>query len=99
MVTSVADSGQRLKELAKGVGDAKRVDRLATISTRLFLYVTRKGYEPSERHSENLVAFLLHEDLPNDLRFSLYQDLLNEGGAMTKMVRDPRLAKTLLGGM
>jgi hypothetical protein len=89
----------RLKELAEGVGDAKRVDRLATISTRLFLHVTHEGYEPGEHHSENLVAFMLHEDLPNDLRYSLYKDLLDKGGTLTEMVRDPRLAKTLLGGM
>ena len=90
---------QRLKELAKGVGDAKRVDRLATISTRLYLHVTREGYEPGERHADNLVAFLLHDDLPGDLRYSLYKDLLDHGAVQADMVRNPELAKTLLVGM
>lgn len=90
---------RKLKELAEGVGDAKRVDRLATISTRLFLHVTREGYEPGERHAENLVAFLLHGDLPGDLRYSLYKDLLDHGSTQAEMVRDPELARTLLAGM
>ena len=90
---------KRLKELAKGVGDAKRVDRLATISTRLFLHVTRDGYQPGEYHEKNLVAFMLHDDLPNDLRYSLYKDLLDHGKTQADMVRNPKLAKTLLVGM
>ena len=89
----------RLSELAQGAGDAKRIDRLATICTRLYLHIAREDYQPGERHQENLVAFMLHEDLPNDLRYTIYKDLLDRGKPQADMLRDPKLATTLLGGM
>lgn len=91
---------ERLSELAKGEGDAKRVDRLSTICTRLFLYLSRELYTPTDRHAENLVRFLLHEALPNDLRVSLHKDLMKTGDErLLKMVRDKRLAELMLAGM
>ncbi|HJL54152.1 MAG TPA: hypothetical protein QF695_16195, partial [Arenicellales bacterium] len=90
---------KRLTSLAKGVGDAKRVDRIATICTRLYLHVAKDDYKPNELNSKNLVSFLLHADMPNDLRFSLHRDLVSLGGDRAKMLRDPKLAKAVLGGM
>ena len=91
---------KRIAELATGEGDAKRVDRLSTICTRLFLALTHPRYEPAEAHGKNLVKFLLHEALLNDLRMSLHRDLLAEGGEEVKaMMRDKRLAELLLAGM
>jgi hypothetical protein len=93
------DVAKRIDVLAEGTGDAKRVDRLATVCTRVFLHLGREGYEPGKRHQENLVSFLLHDTLPNDLRFSLHRDLVNVGGKVKEMVRDKRLAKLMLAGM
>ena len=89
----------RLRALAKGEGDARRVDRLATICTRVFLHVTAKGYEPGENHQDNLVKFLLLEELPNDLRFSLHKDLMSGGKVVRKMMQDKRLAELMLAAM
>ena len=89
----------RIRELARGDGDAKRVDRLATICTRLFLHITRPGYEVGEFDQDNLVAFLLLEELPNDLRYSLHQDLTRAGPEVRELMRDPRLAELLLAAM
>jgi MoxR-like ATPase len=91
--------GKRLSELASGDGDAKRVDRLATICTRLYLELSSKAYKSQKVHAGNLVEFLLHPDLPNDLRFSLHRDLVAVGGDVTTMVRDKKLAKVLLGSL
>ncbi|MEN9797313.1 MAG: hypothetical protein RL653_1009 [Pseudomonadota bacterium] len=94
-----APVGKRISALAKGKGDSKRVDRLATICTRLFLHVTAKTYKAGKTHKENLVSFLLHEDMPADLRFSLHRDLVAAGAETAALVRDPRLAKAVLGSM
>lgn len=93
-----APVADRLTELAEGEGDAKRVDRLATIASRLFLHVTRDGYEPTDRHRANLVAFLLHDSLPDDLRVGLHRDLAAHPTAR-ELVRDPALAAALLDAM
>ncbi len=90
---------KRIKELAHDEG-GKRVDRLSTMCTRLFLALTHPEYEPQEAHGGNLVAFLLHEELPNDLRMSLHMDLIRDGGdAVQKMLRNKELATLLLDGM
>ena len=47
-----------------------------------------------------MVLFLLMEEVPNDLRMSLYMDLTKHGSdAVKKMLRDKRLASKLLKGM
>lgn len=95
-----APVAERLRELAEGEGDGKRVDRLATIASRLYLHVSAPGYEPSDRHRANLVAFLLLEALPEDLRVGLHRDLsAHPREALRAMVRDPKLAAALLDGM
>jgi AAA domain (dynein-related subfamily) len=89
----------RVESIARD-GDSIRVDRLATVATRVFLHMTTKGYAPGERHAKNIVAFLMHETLPNDLRLSLHRDLVAQGGAaVAAMLRDPTLSKKLLTGM
>lgn len=90
---------KRLKELAKGAGDSKRVDRLATICTRLFIHLSRKGYSPNDNHKANLVAFLLLDEIPNDLRFSLHKDIVGLGSTHRELLKDPQLAKLVLAGM
>ena len=76
---------------------AKRVDRLSTMCSRLYLKLTSEDYSPSKIHSENLVQFLLLDTIPNDLLMSLYMDLQKHGGDEIKeMTRDKKLASKLL---
>ena len=91
---------KRIENLSKVEGGGKRVDRLATICTRLYLTLTKDKYEPQSSHSDNLVEFMLLKSLPNDLRMSLHSDLMKNGSEkVNKMLRDKRLAKLLIGGM
>lgn len=90
---------KRIAQLAKGPGAAKRVDRIATICTRLFLTLVDPKYQQAPSHAANLTAFLLHNDIPNDLRFSLHRDLVAAGGELPAMLRSPELAKRVLGGL
>jgi hypothetical protein len=91
---------KRIENLSKSEGGGKRVDRLATMCTRLYLTLTNEKYEPQSKHSDNLVKFLLMKSLPNDLRMSLHSDLMKSGSEkVKKMIRDKRLAKILLEGM
>lgn len=90
---------QRIRELARD-GEEVRLDRLGTVCTRLYLALTDRGYVPTKKHGENLVRFLLHPELPNDLRLSLHRDLVAEGGeTLAAMMRDPRLAALALAGI
>lgn len=98
--SAFAPIAKRLKELATGEGDARRVDRLGTICTRLYLHIAAEDYAPEPHHAENLIAFLLLEDLPNDLRFSLHRDLTALGRhEVSAMMRDRRFAALILQGM
>jgi hypothetical protein len=94
-----APVAKRIAQLAKGPGAAKRVDRIATICTRLFLALVDPRYKQTPAHADNLTAFLMHEDIPNDLRFSLHRDLIAAGGDLPAMLRSPKLAKLVLGGL
>ena len=90
---------ERIKALATGDGSAKRVDRIATICTRLYLELASPKYQTKAAHSKNLVEFLMHGDLPNDLRFSLHRDLVALGGEIPALLRSAKLAKLILGGI
>jgi MoxR-like ATPase len=91
--------GERIHKLATGKGDAKRVDRIATICTRLYLYLSSDKYVSKPNHKDNLVSFLMLEDIPGDLRFSLHKDLVNLGGKVAEAVRDQKLAKLVLSNV
>lgn len=97
--SSFGSISERIAKLAKGEGDAKRIDRLATMATRLYIHVTAKSYRAKAGHKENLVKFLLHADIPGDLRVSLHGDLSSHGPETAAMVRDPKLAKAVLGAL
>lgn len=95
-----APVSKRVTQLSKGDGDAKRVDRLATICTRVYLHLAEPAYQPGDQHPDNLVRFLTHKELPNDLRFSLHKDLVNlKKPAVTRMMRNKKLADLVLLGM
>ena len=83
--------------LSKGDSGTKRVDRLSTICSRLYIYLMNKNYKSSNNHSKNLVSFLLIDEIPNDLLMSLYMDINKNGNDNVKaMVRDKKLALKLL---
>ena len=90
---------KQISDLSKGEGDAKRVDRLSTICTRLYLHLSAENYKAESHHAKNLVAFLLLDDLPNDLRFSLHRDLITISEEIANMLRDPKLAKLVIEGL
>ena len=90
---------KQISDLSKGEGDAKRVDRLSTICTRLYLHLSAEKYKAESHHAKNLVAFLLLDDLPNDLRFSLHRDLITISEEIANMLRDPKLAKLVIEGL
>lgn len=87
----------KIKDISVDDSGAKRVDRLSTMCSRLYLKLTSKDYNPEKNHSENLVQFLLLDTIPNDLLMSLYMDLQKHGGDEIKeMTRDKKLASKLL---
>jgi hypothetical protein len=90
---------KEIDRVAKGDKGAVRVDLLSTICTRLSIYMARPDFKASDVTGGNLVSFMLHKALPNDLRFSLHKELTALGGEPMELLRDPKLAKLILGGM
>lgn len=88
---------QRMEAIAIGKSGEKRVDRIATICTRLYLYLKHETYKPEDKHKVNLVEFILLESIPNDLKMSFFMDLNKESKKEVKeMLKDKKLAKLLL---
>lgn len=86
---------RRLVELARGDGQSKRVDRLATICNRLILHLKKHGKQLNERSADCLCSFVTHSSLPGDLRFSLHRDLVQIGGAVAAAMRREDVAKAV----
>lgn len=77
-----------------------RMDRLATVCTRVYLTVTAPGYAPGPSHGPNLVRLMTLPALPNDLRATLHRDLLRDGGApVAEMIRVPELADLVMAAL
>ena len=88
---------KRIKEISVDDSGAKRVDRLATMCSRLYLKLASDDYKQGKNHSKNLIKFLMFETIPNDLLMSLYMDLQKHGSDKIKeMTRDKKLANKLL---
>lgn len=95
-----SDVEKKIKTLSNDEGGEKRVDRLSTITTRLYLHIISSEYEIKKNHQENLIKFFLLDYLPNDLTMSLYIDLQKSSNeSIKKMIRDKRLASFLLNSM
>ena len=86
---------QRLAALAQGSEQAKRVDRLSTICSRLVLYLKRNGQQLEDISSDCLCEFVTHPCLPGDLRFSLHRDLALIGGRVAAAMRREDVAKAV----
>jgi hypothetical protein len=86
----------QLKELT--LGDALRVDILATICTRLLQTVSKMDFEPTEKQLENIKAFIKLDLLPNDLRLTFAQDLVqSKNQHLKQIIADPVIGKLVLG--
>jgi MoxR-like ATPase len=86
---------QRLTALAQGAEQAKRVDRLSTICSRLVLHLKRYGQQLDDRGADCLCEFVVHPALPGDLRFSLHRDLALIGGRVAAAMRRDEVAKAV----
>lgn len=88
---------KRIEEISIDKNGSKRVDRLSTICSRLYLLLISDKFQPSKINSKNLVELLLLDIIPNDLLMSLYMDLSkNASDEVKSMIKDKRLAKKLL---
>lgn len=95
-----ADIKKQMESIAVGKNGEKRIDRISTICTRLYLHLKNDTYKPEKNHKENLVEFMLLDAIPNDLKMSLFMDLNKEGDEHVKqMLKDKKLAKLLLGSL
>jgi hypothetical protein len=91
----------RLEQVGKDKDGNKRLDRISTICTRLFIHISREDYSPGPRDQSNLCAFLKSEHLVNDIKVGLAMDISKEATEQVRaMLRtDPQVAKLLLGSM
>lgn len=88
---------KRIEEISTDNNGLKRVDRLSTICSRLYLKLISTEFQPNSINSKNLVELLLLDIIPNDLLMSLYMDLSKNAPEEVKsMVKDKRLANKLL---
>lgn len=88
----------RIEAVAIGKTGEKRLDRISTVCTRLYLFLIQKDYRPEITHAPNLVSFLLLEVIPNDLKMSLFMDIGKEASPEVKeMLKNKKLATLLLG--
>ncbi|MBR98338.1 MAG: ATPase [Flavobacteriaceae bacterium] len=88
---------KRLEDVSVDKNGSKRVDRLSTICSRLYLKLISDNYQPTKNNTKNLIDFLLLDIIPNDLLMSLYMDLSkNAPDDVKTMVKDKRLANKLL---
>jgi hypothetical protein len=91
---------ERMESISVGKNGEKRVDRIATICTRLYLHLKNDNYQNEDHHKVNLVDFILLDSIPNDLKMSFFMDLNKEAKPEVKdMLKDKKLAKLLLASL
>lgn len=95
----------RIADLTKS-GTGKRVDLISTICTRLLIELGRKNSDLPKTSATNLIALLMSDALPGDMRFSLHRDLsvmtaTTAPGAKiaSEVCKDPGVAKLVLKAM
>ena len=93
-------TGKHIESISTEKNGMQRLDRISTMCMRMYFFITDDKYKAKENHKENLINFLLHESIPNDLKMSFYFDISKEGSESIKqLVSDPRLSKLLLNSM
>jgi hypothetical protein len=89
-----------METLSAGKNGIKRIDRVNTISSRLYFYLTIEKINFTAENKENLINFMLLESIPNEIKMTLYMDLMKEENAeMKNVLNDKRLAKLLLSSL
>jgi hypothetical protein len=88
----------RLKDLVDG--QTKRMDILSVIITRLVNFVKFNKKELSNKEFDNVKNFILLPYIPNDLRLSMAQDLVNSGrNDLKRLYAVPEIGKLILTKM
>lgn len=91
---------KQIEKVAIGKNGEQRLDRISTLCTRMYFYLISDTYSHQSAHTENLINFLLHPSIPNDLKMSFFLDLSKDGSETVKgMLKDKRLAKLLLASL
>ncbi len=91
---------KQIMNVSIGKNGEQRLDRISTVVMRLYFHLTSENYKPLPHHKTNLVHFLLLDCIPNDLKMSFYMDISKEAAPVVKeLIKDPKLAKLLLGSM
>ena len=91
------DIALKLKRIVSGDGQGKRNDRLQTICTRLYLYVTQKDFSFKKEEKDNVIRFLLNKEMDPSILFNLHRQIANSNvRAAKELVRDPKLARFIL---
>lgn len=89
---------ERIEKIVKK--DILRVDILATLATRLSNYLIVNKIKPSKLHIENIQSFIKMNIIPNDIRLTLLQDIMNTDNEKLKTVMaDPEVSMMLLKNM
>ena len=92
--------GTRLTDIISGDGQGKRIDHLKTICSRLIQYVTSSEYRFVPHHKENMISFLLNEEMDAALRFNIYSQIsLSQNKEAKHLILDPRLSRSVLSGI
>ena len=80
-----------------------RVDILATICTRLVNYLSLNERSLAEQELQNVIAFIKLDFLPNDIRLTMAQDLIDPEKPnslnLAPIMEDPEIGRILLEGM
>ena len=92
---------KRLEKLSIDKDGNKRIDRISTICTRLFILIIKKEFAPGTRESSNLITFLKSSKINKELIFSMAKDISNEGSKEVRdiLTSDPQIAKMLVDSM
>jgi len=92
---------EKLKKIGTDEKGNRRLDRLSTICSRMFICLTRENYKPGTTHQKNLCSFLKSENLPKDLKVGLGMDISRQASdTIREMLRsDSEVAKLLIASM
>ncbi|MCB9687608.1 MAG: AAA family ATPase [Alphaproteobacteria bacterium] len=90
----------RMRRMIGGDGGEVRLDRLGTLCSRLQEHLLAAGYEPGERHGENLERFLLHPLMPADLRMAFHRTVMSsKRDAAKELLRRKAIAERILDAL
>ena len=77
-----------------------RLDLLATISSRLLNYIQSNPKAVHSKNVKNVIQFIKMPIMPNDLRFRMARDLINEKNPVLKnLMADPTIGQLIIQGL